>query len=139
MIFSCSENSTNENDKQKSKYLKVNNIVRGAVSAAHLQLYVIEYNQENGFMPKNNAALKLEPPNALARDALKSIEIINGHIILTYNEKSGIDNGQIVFSPTIDFEVRWLCKTDTFKGIEEFMPQCVFQNTPLKIDELTKL
>lgn len=138
ITFSCSDNSPSKRSKQKSKYLKVNNIVRGAVSAANLQLYIIEYSQENGVMPKDNAALKLGMPASLARDALKSIEIKNGHIILTYNEKSGIDNGQIVFSPTIDFETRWVCNTDAFKGIEEFLPQCTYQVPPLNIEKLTK-
>lgn len=138
LVLSCSENTQGGDKGLKLKFMKINYITSGIASGASLQLYVIDYRQEKGMMPKNNADLKLATPKELARGALKSIEIKNGHIILTYNEKSGVDNGMIILSPKIDFETRWTCKTDSFNGIEEFLPQCTFQDTKLNIEELTK-
>ena len=127
-LVSC---SSDENFEEKHlQYKQINHIVDGLVSANNLKLYVTEYMYENGVWPENNAALNLAPPLELARKALKKIEILNGKIILTYNEKSGVDGGVITLTPVVDFELRWDCQSSTYKEIETYYPGCRYINLP---------
>lgn len=62
-------------------------------------------------MPVDNSAAGLAPANTITGHAVNSIEVLNGTIIITYNEK--VDNNKtIVLTPSVaagSGSMQWDC------------------------------
>jgi type IV pilus assembly protein PilA len=106
-------------------------IAEGLMIGAGAKTKVIEYYLEEGEWPANNAALNLAPPEEIIGNSLQSVEIMaNGVVRLSYDEKSGVEDGRILLIPhggERHLAIRWECWTDSYPDINSWAPQCEYE------------
>jgi type IV pilus assembly protein PilA len=109
-----------QNNHNQAMYL-----ANGLSMTSTFKAYIGEYYFNTGKLPSNNSEAGLPNPENFSSDAVKSVEILNGTIITTYTEKSGIDGGRIylILEPS-DFQMQWRCETASYKLINKYIPQC---------------
>ncbi len=88
------------------------------------QLVGAYYQRANAF-PSSNAEAGVKAGGALASADVKSIDIMGkGVIVVTLTGNSGIDGGQIVFTPNTEDNpdagmIRWVCTSPNFSTIAD--------------------
>jgi len=80
-------------------YTKRSHVAEGLTMATSAKIGVVEYYEADAQMPSNNFLAGLPAPASITGNAVKSIEIVDGVITVTYNTK--VESGKtLVLSPT---------------------------------------
>ena len=107
-------------------------ISEGFSASAVVKAQVAEYYSVTGKLPSSNAEAGIRIPESYAGVSLKSVRISGGGVItLTYDEKTGVNNGTIQLVPYVGnsaLGLRWQCNTSSYKGIERMASQCNYIN-----------
>ena len=86
-----------------------------------------------GLLPSSNHDLDLPAPEKFSGDSLISLEVSEGGVITaTFNEKSGVENGVIVFTPDVEnmhMGIKWRCSTPSYKKINVYSLHCEYNPT----------
>lgn len=108
--------------------LNASYLAQGFQAISVFKVHIAEFYMMNGKFPENNKDLRLAEPTEFATDIIRSVSVgQGGKVIIVYNEKSGIDNGAISFTPTDkNYQLHWKCTTNDFKKIQRFIPQCYY-------------
>ncbi len=83
------------------------------------------YHQRANKFPSSNAEAGVKPGGALASADVKSIDITgNGVIVATLTGNSGVDGGQIIFTPNMEDNpdagmIRWVCTSPSYSTIAD--------------------
>lgn len=91
----------------------------------NVEQLVTAFHQRNNVFPTSNAEAGVKPGGALASADVKSINISgNGVITATLTGNSGVDGGQLVFTPDMSDNpdggvVRWVCTSPNFSTIAD--------------------
>jgi len=91
----------------------------------NVEQLVSAYHQRANAFPSSNAEAGVKPGGALASADVKSIDVTaNGVIIATLTGNSGIDGGQIVFTPNMSDNpdggvIRWVCTSPNYSTIAD--------------------
>ncbi len=100
-------------------------IANAMSQAAAVQQLVNAYHQRTNSFPSSNAEAGVKPGGTLASADIKSIDIQNnGVVIAILTGNSGVDGGQIVFTPTVSQNtdegvVDWKCTSPNFSTIAD--------------------
>lgn len=92
----------------------------GLAVAAPVKVQVVIYYQEYGSLPSSNGDLGLPAPNRFKRQSLQSLAISKGGIItLTYDRKSGVQQGVVELIPVVDGRgrIQWECFTPNYPDL----------------------
>ncbi len=113
-------------EKNSQKMINMTYIAQGFSAISAFKVYITEFYMMHGRYPQSNADLKMSPPYEFATDVIRTVSVSEGGVItITYNEKSGIDNGKISFVPLEkNHQIQWKCSTRDYKSITQFMSQC---------------
>ena len=93
--------------------------------AAGVQQLVAAYRQRTNAFPSSNAEAGIKPGGSLASPDIKSIDVVNnGVVIATLTGNSGIDGGQVIFTPTLSQNtdegvVDWKCTSPNYSTIAD--------------------
>lgn len=105
-------------------------IVNGMRMASQIKTDISEYYQSNNSFPNSSSELFLPKPEEFADGAVKSLGLESeGVIKITYNEKSGIDNGLIYIVPDVSrswIGITWKCISTNIKNISSLIEECHF-------------
>lgn len=116
--------------KPSSKdYFAAANIVEGISVAGRAKVHVAMYYEIASAFPSSNQDLGLPSPEKFIGQSLTSLRVSEGGVItLTYNSKSGIENGVIQLTPSISpaMGIQWKCSTPSYKTIIQIMPTCEY-------------
>ena len=94
-------------------YTKRTHVSEGLTLAGGAKASVTEYFSSQGKFPTNNASAGLAAKADIKGNAVKSVEVTNGKIEITYNNKV-TDNATLQLSPTTGAGgVQWSCKGGT--------------------------
>lgn len=91
----------------------------------YVEQLVAAFHQRNNAFPSSNAEAGVKPGGALASPDVKSIEVTgNGVIVATLTGNSGIDGGQLVFTPKNSDNpdagvIRWVCTSPSYSTIAD--------------------
>ena len=103
-------------------------MIEGFLAGSSVRYAVQDYAVEHGSLPASNADLGLPEPKAYARGSLAAVEVSErGRIILTFNERSGVDGGTIQLVPIASdalYGLQWDCRTVSYQGIQSWAPAC---------------
>jgi hypothetical protein len=103
-------------------YASIGNAIGQVGSVEQL---VASFHQRNNAFPTSNAEAGVKPGGAMASADVKSIDISgNGVITATLTGNSGIDGGQLVFTPNTNDNpdggvIRWVCTSPNFSTIAD--------------------
>ena len=105
---------------------KHNTAIGNAIGqAGNVEQLVGAYHQRTNSFPSSNAEAGVKPGGALATPDVKSIDVTaNGVIVVTLTGNSGIDGGQIVFTPNMEDNpdagmIRWVCSSPNYSTIAD--------------------
>ena len=94
-------------------YTKRTHVSEGLTLAGGAKASVTEYYSSQGNFPSNNASAGLAAATAIKGNAVTSVEVTNGKIEITYNNKVA-NNATLQLSPTTGAGgVQWSCKGGT--------------------------
>ena len=95
-------------------YLKRSHVLEGLQLASRVKFSVYEYYYHKGQWPLDNVTTDLPLPSSITGNAVNSVSIQNGKIIITYNTAVGF-NQNITLTPTINSigSINWDCKTNS--------------------------
>ncbi|MCK4843322.1 MAG: DUF2914 domain-containing protein [Methylococcales bacterium] len=116
---------------EREQMINASHLAAGFQAGMMMKVAVAQYYSMNGEMPDSNEAVRLGKPEVYADQSLKSATIKTGGIIqLTYDIKSGIEDGVIQFIPSVvPGLLKWSCETSDYVAIYRFMPQCKYMPT----------
>lgn len=88
-------------------------VADGLSLSSSVKFAVYEYFYFQDQWPTDNDAANLETANAITSQAVKSITVSNGDIIIMYNRRV-LDNATIILSPSVSGgTISWDCTTGT--------------------------
>ena len=94
-------------------YTKRTHVSEGLTLAGGAKASVTEYYSSQGNFPSNNSSAGLAAATAITGNAVTSVEVTNGKIEITYNNKV-TNNATLQLSPTTGAGgVQWSCKGGT--------------------------
>ena len=94
-------------------YTKRTHVSEGLTLAGGAKASVTEYYSSQGNFPSNNSSAGLAAATDIKGNAVKSVEVANGKITITYNNKV-TDAATLQLSPTTGAGgVQWSCKGGT--------------------------
>ena len=100
-----------------SNYVKRAYVIDGLSLATNIKFASYNHFYFEAEWPLNNADAALLPPTSYQSQAVKSISIDNGSIVITYNKRV-IDGATIILSPSVDEgTISWDCSTGTIPKI----------------------
>lgn len=95
-------------------YTKRAHVSEGLALAAGAKAAVTEYYSSNNGWPASNAAAGLAPSASIKGNAVTSVDVANGLITITYNDKVKTGGATLMLSPTAGAGgVQWKCKAGT--------------------------
>ena len=105
--------------------------------ATNVQQLVAAFHLRNNAFPSSNAEAGVKPGGALASPDVKSIDVTaNGVVVATLTGNSGIDGGQIFFTPLLsdnpdDGVIRWKCTSPNYSTISDITGgNCEYSKLP---------
>ena len=103
-------------------------IAEGLQAGSLLKQASAEFYYQQGKLPSSNKEVGLGEPEVYASNALLSAGITaNGEIKLTYDARTGVENGVVRLIPTVvPGMLKWRCETRDYQSIGKYMPQCQF-------------
>ncbi len=114
-------------DDKKEQYLQGAYIGSGLVLSSVPKASVVEYYTMRGEMPADNKQANIPAPEQFADQAVKSVAIKDGTVVIKYNHLSGVEDGVVKLIPMPATNVqmmRWRCETPSYSFINEYAPQC---------------
>ena len=95
-------------------YVKRTHVLEGFQVASRVKFSVYEYYYQKGIWPLDNSSTDLPLATSITGNAVNSVAVHNGKIIITYNTKVGF-NQVITLSPTINNigSIIWDCKINS--------------------------
>ena len=105
-------------------YTKRAYVAEGVNLISQVKFAVYEYHYWNGSWPNNNLAANITTSTEITGNAIRSVNINNGAITITFNTKVG-SGLNLVFQPTIDSQssIKWDCHTTTSTMPTKYRPQ----------------
>lgn len=123
-LFSYDYFSKKKTDAHYSEYSSASYLIEGlSASSQAKHLITIHYHMNEKF-PSSNQDIGIPSPEEFVGQSLIKLEVSNGGIItLTYNEKSGVNNGIIQLKPKISkaMGIQWGCSTPSYEKIAQFI------------------
>ena len=116
--------------KEIDTYAQAVYISEGLMIANSIKSPVAEFYLTTGKLPASNNDLNLPAAKKYAGQSILSAEVLNGTIKLTFDEKSGKENGVIKLTPDVSqprMGIQWLCTSNSYEKISSWAPQCVFR------------
>ena len=118
-------------------------IAEGFQTGVMLKQATAEFYYHQGELPSSNQEVGMGAPEVYANNALKSAEVTSkGEIKLTYDGKTGVDDGVVRLIPTVvPGMLKWRCETSDYPNIGKYMPQCQYLpkfNTEVVVVEQVK-
>ncbi len=115
-VLSTSARAADKETPSTVDIQKHNTAIGNAIGqVGNVEQLVGAYRQRANAFPSSNAEAGVKPGGALASADVKSIDVTaNGVIVATLTGNSGVDGGQIVFTPNMDDNpdagmIRWVC------------------------------
>ncbi|MDO8331512.1 MAG: pilin [Fluviicoccus sp.] len=103
-------------------------VAEGLTVASSVKVQVAEYYMTEGKLPSSNAMLGLPHAKEYVRNAIIGLEVqTDGTIVVKYNEKSGVKNGELRLKPDVSkmhMGIAWLCLSPSFRDIATWAPGC---------------
>ncbi|MDN5925199.1 MAG: pilin [Xanthomonadales bacterium] len=115
--------------EQQQRYQMGAYLLEGFRAVTAAKLAATEYFYTHGKFPASNAQVGIVAPDQFTGRSLRSMALSEGGVItLTFDAKSGVDNGIIKFVPRSanSPQVKWLCTSPDFKEIALSFPQCSY-------------
>ena len=105
-------------------YTKRAHVTEGLNLAGGAKAAVSEYYSSNGEWPKTNASAALPDATKIKGNAVKSVEVDESKITITYNTKVAVDGTVVLQGTATEGGITWKCKTgDAPDGLKaEFLP-----------------
>ena len=101
---------------------------RPAVAGA--KVAVAEYYARHGSWPRKNEDAGAAAPTTFRERSMRSLEINGQTITVTFDARSGVDDGKIVFTGTADDDastsVHWTCESPNITDIASILPECMY-------------
>jgi hypothetical protein len=108
-----------------------NDMVRDDMTRAmsSAKVAVVEFYLNRGAWPTSNEEAGLPSPDAYHGETLRKLEVTGNMVTLTYDAKSGVDGGQIIFTgdgsnPAMG--VSWKCTSPNMSFIDMVTPACKY-------------
>lgn len=95
-------------------YLIRGHVTEGLQISSNAKFAVYEYYYQKGHWPVDNVDASLPTSTSITGNAVNSVSVQNGKIIITYNTKVGYSQ-IITLTPTINTigSINWDCKTNS--------------------------
>lgn len=104
-------------------YTKRAHVSEGLSLAAGAKAAVTEYYSSMGKMPSGNESAGLSVAGDITGNAVTSVEMVDGLITITYNDKVDSSNVQLALSPaTSGGSIKWTCKPGATPIDTKFIP-----------------
>jgi hypothetical protein len=91
---------------------------------------VAEYYANSGTWPPNNEKVGLPAPNAYKGETLKSLDVKDNTITMTFDNHSGPDGGKILLTgeatPNLSMGIKWTCTSPNITDISTIFPTCKY-------------
>jgi hypothetical protein len=91
---------------------------------------VAEYYTNSGSWPPDNEKVGLPAPGAYKGESLKSLEVKDNKITLTFDGHSGPDGSTIVLTgeatPNLSMGIKWTCTSPNISDIKTIFPTCSY-------------
>jgi len=99
-------------------YLIRGHVTEGLQISSNAKFAVYEYYYQKGHWPVDNVDASLPTSTSITGNAVNSVSVQNGKIIITYNTKVGI-NQNITLSPTFtdSGSLIWACNTYNINSV----------------------
>lgn len=94
-------------------YVKRTHVFEGIQLASAVKFAVYEYYYMYSDFPVDNSAIYLPAPELIKGNALKSIAVENGKLILTYNKRVEEDATIIMTPNLVESTIKWDCTGGT--------------------------
>jgi hypothetical protein len=119
-----------EQDEHKKQQLIAGYLAEGLQVAASAKTAIAESYMTNMQFPATNQEAGLPAPGQMRGQSLQSLRLSrNGVISLTYDGKTGVDQGLIRLVPDVRAgggQIGWRCETPSYTNIAAFFPQCTY-------------
>lgn len=97
-------------------YVRRSHVAEGVTLASGAKATVTEYYASKNSFPSDNTDAGLAQPASVSGNAVSSITVSSGQIIIVYNEKTGASGDTIIFSPTTGSgSIKWSCTKGTIR------------------------
>ncbi len=114
------------------------NILKGALLKEGVELTnrerlkIRNYYISSNSLPESNSDIAGGVPEDYHGEALISMKISRGGVMtLTFNKKSGVEGGKIIYKPKIENgKFKWSCITYDYPFIADYVDDCVYLNSP---------
>jgi type IV pilus assembly protein PilA len=95
-------------------YTRRAHVSEGLSVAAGAKTSVTEYYSSNGKWPTDNTAAGLAAPADIKGNAVKSVEVNQSKLTITYNVKTGVDGSTVILQgKDVAGSITWDCKGGT--------------------------
>lgn len=116
-------------DHRHQDFLHGARLAQASSEVAMVKRVISTHYAEFGHMPENNRALGLGAPESFAGDAIRSLEVRHGHIVVFVGD--GDEPGLMLWRVSPSFAgvgsaVKWRCETNALEAgaLKRVMPQC---------------
>lgn len=100
-----------------------------AMNAVKTSLH--EYYANTASWPASNALAGLPAPDAFRGKSLERLDVSGSTLKLTFDAKSGVDGGQVIFTgeatPQLVMGIKWTCESPSFPDIAAAIPDCSYR------------
>ena len=106
-------------------------LVNGFQLSMGVKTAITSYYAEQNAFPKSNADIGVGESDSFKSSTLKSLSVSKGGVItLTYDEKTGVDNGTIRLTPSANNMqiINWKCSSPNYENIAKIFSSCTYEN-----------
>jgi hypothetical protein len=117
--------------RERERHVAASLLSEGLLVASMAKVAIAEFYQSTGAWPSSNHDVGLNDPAQFRGRSLKRMHVSEGGVItLTYDEKTGVNDGTIRLVPDAgnpQMGVRWRCVSPSFREIAISIPPCEYQ------------
>lgn len=117
-------------DSYRGGYVKAALLVQALAEGSAVKREITRHYAEFGSLPQNNQTLGLGGPDTFSRDAVRAIEVQDGNIVISFNDKVGADASLVLLAKPSESGIGnaliWRCESATLsaKLLASAAPQC---------------
>jgi len=117
-------------DSYRDGYVEAALVVQALADGSAVKRAIATHYAEYGSLPQNNQALGLGGPDTFSRDAVRAIEVQDGNIIISFNDKVGADASLVLRAKPSESGLGdaliWSCESATLSAelLASASPQC---------------
>jgi hypothetical protein len=117
-------------DSYQGGYIKAALLAQALADGSAVKREIATHYAEFGSLPQDNQALGLGAPDTFSRDAVREIEVQDGNIVISFNDKVGADASLVLRAKPsesgIGSALIWRCESDTLSAelLASASPQC---------------